>query len=172
MYSMVLMAAMTPTGDAASFGKKGGGCTGDAAGCTGYVVDSGSCSGKHGGGFLGLRNRGGCTGNSCDGGGKHHGNSCNGGGFLGGRSGGGLFKGHKSNGCNGGGYGGGCTGAAYYAPAAPAVHGAVTGECAVVPGTTPPSTSTPEAMPKVETKTPEVKPEAKPEPKPVKKPGD
>lgn len=103
MYSMVLMAAMLPSGDAAGFGKKnngcnGGchgtvvaaGCTGSApAGCTGTVAAScngschGSCHGRERGGFLGLRDR----------------NSCNGGGFLGHK--------HKSHGCSGG---GGCTG--------------------------------------------------------------
>lgn len=75
MYGMVLMVAVTGSGDTASFGKHKGGCTGDAvvvSGCTGDVVGcSGSgCSGSHhifGG-------RGGCTG-----GGKIFG----GGGFLG-----------------------------------------------------------------------------------------
>jgi len=80
MYSMVLMAAMLPSGDTASFGKRGG--------CNGMVA--GSC---HGGGMLGHHNRG----NSCNGGGflGHHnrGNSCNGGGFLGGK--------HHRGGCSG-----------------------------------------------------------------------
>jgi hypothetical protein len=73
MYSMVLMAAMMPAGDTASFGKHKYGCTG---GCTGTPVVvatgcSGGCTGGcHGGhGFLGLRSSG-CTG-------------CHGGGFLG-----------------------------------------------------------------------------------------
>jgi hypothetical protein len=96
MYSMVLMAAMLPSGDAAGFGKKNNGCNGGchgtvaAAGCTGYAapagctgaVASGCCGGSRGG-FLGLHNRG----NSCSGGGflghKHKGNSCNGGGCSG-----------------------------------------------------------------------------------------
>jgi hypothetical protein len=107
MYSMVLMAAMLPSGDAAGFGKKGNGCnggchgtvvaagcTGHSAGCSGYVDAgcSGSCHGSRDrGGFLGLRNRG---------------NSCNGGGFLGHHK-------NKGNGCNGG----GCSG---YVPVAPA----------------------------------------------------
>jgi hypothetical protein len=73
---MVLMAAMLPSGDAASFGKHKGGCTGSTAyaGCTG---GGNSCHG--GGGFLGMRNRS---------------SGCNGGGFLGGHK-------HKSSGCSG-----------------------------------------------------------------------
>ena len=39
MYSMVLMVAMTPTGDMAGFGKRGGGCNGMAYGCSGAVAD-------------------------------------------------------------------------------------------------------------------------------------
>ena len=70
MYSMVLMAAMLPSGDTASFGKHKGGCDG---GCSGVVASSG-CSGKAKGGFLGHKNKGGCNGSS---------NGCNGGGFLG-----------------------------------------------------------------------------------------
>ncbi|MBA4188470.1 MAG: hypothetical protein C0467_10735 [Planctomycetaceae bacterium] len=68
MYGMVLMVAITGSGDTASFGKRGGGCSG----CTGEVAVSSGCDGaKHhfrggcgGGGFLGLRNKdkGGCTG--------------------------------------------------------------------------------------------------------------
>ena len=77
MYSMVLMAAMVPAGDTASFGKGRGGC--DGAGCYG------ASNGCRGGGFLGKhRDRGGCNG--CRGGGflghKDRG-GCNGGGFLG-----------------------------------------------------------------------------------------
>src|SRR4051812_49953663 len=61
MYSVVLMVAVTTGGDTASFGHKGGGCTGYMAGC------SGSCHGG-GGGFLGGRS-----------GGKHHkGGGCSG----------------------------------------------------------------------------------------------
>ena len=77
MYSMVLMAAMLPSGDTAAFGGKSkGGCTGAvaASGCHG---SSNSC---HGGGFLGLKDK--------------MGSSCHGGGFLGGL--------HKSKGsCHG-----------------------------------------------------------------------
>jgi hypothetical protein len=90
MYSMVLMAAMLPSGDTASFGKKGN-CTGAVyAGCNG----SASCHGGGGGGFLGLRNRG----NSCHGGGGFLGGrgNCNGGG-----RGGFLGHKHKGNGCTG-----------------------------------------------------------------------
>jgi hypothetical protein len=70
MYGMVLMVAITGSGDSASFGKRGG-C--DGAGCTGVVASAGcsGCSGNscHGGGFLGLRGRrhscdGGCSGYS------------------------------------------------------------------------------------------------------------
>jgi hypothetical protein len=120
MYSMVLMAAMLPSGDAAGFGKKSHGCNGGcsgtvvAAGCTGAVAPAG-CSGSscHGsGGFLGLRNKG---GSSC----------CGGGGFLG------KHK-HKDHGCNGG-----CSG---YVPAGCSGGGAV-----VVPAG---PVATPEAMPK------------------------
>ncbi len=82
MYSMVLMAAMLPSGDAASFGKHKGGCNG--AGCTGTVAYAGCTGSGHschggGGGFLGMRNRS---------------SGCNGGGFLGGHK-------HKSSGCSG-----------------------------------------------------------------------
>ena len=78
MYSMVLMAAMLPSGDTASFGKHKGGCDG---GCSGVVAASG-CSGKAKGGFLGLhKDKGGCNGNS---------NGCSGGGFLGHKSKGGC----------------------------------------------------------------------------------
>lgn len=116
MYSMVLMAAMLPSGDAAAFGKKnngcnGGchgtvvaaGCTGHSAGCTGVVDNGGCCGGRDRGGFLGLRNR-------------DRGNSCNGGGFLGHKH---KDKGHS---CNGGGCTGyvapaGCTGGAVIVPA-------------------------------------------------------
>jgi len=120
MYSMVLMAAMLPSGDAAAFGKKnngcnGGchgtvvaaGCTGHSAGCTGHavVVDNcGCCGGGDRGGFLGLRNR-------------DRGNSCNGGGFLGHHK-------SKKNSCNGGGYvSGGCTGSGYYPAAGAGCNG-------------------------------------------------
>ncbi|MFO0800034.1 MAG: hypothetical protein U0804_21390 [Gemmataceae bacterium] len=125
MYSMVLMAAMLPSGDAAGFGKKSNGCNGGchgtvvAAGCTGSapagctgctgVVDSGCCGGCHGsrGGFLGLR---------------HRSNSCNGGGFLGHHK-------SKSNGCNGGGCTGsvpaGCTGGAVVVPVTPTTPAAM-----------------------------------------------
>ena len=65
MYSMVLMAAMMPAGDAAGFGKHKAGCTGTPVyGCTGAPTYG--CTGTHTGGFLGLY--------------KH---SCTGGGFLG-----------------------------------------------------------------------------------------
>ena len=121
MYSMVLMAAMLPSGDAAGFGKKGNGCnggchgtvvaagcTGHSAGCSGYVDAgcSGSCNGSRDrGGFLGLRNRW---------------NSCSGGGFLGGHK----HK-DKGNSCNGGGCSGyvapaGCTGGGIVVPVTPA----------------------------------------------------
>lgn len=81
MYSMVLMAAMLPSGDTAAFGKKNG-CDG---GCTGTV--SAKCSG---GGFLGLKDKSGCCG----------------GGFLGLKDKAGChggFLGHKakSSGCTG-----------------------------------------------------------------------
>lgn len=124
MYSMVLMAAMLPSGDAAGFGKKnngcnGGchgtvvaaGCTGHSAGCTGVVVDNGGCcGGRDRGGFLGLRNRG---------------NSCNGGGFLGGHK-------HKGNSC----HGGGCSG--YVAPAGCNGGGIVVQPAAPAPVAMPP----------------------------------
>lgn len=87
MYTMVLMMALSTSGDTASFGKKNGccggvvvtschGCTGASAGCTGYSSCHG-CSGSscHGGrekggflgGFLGKKS---CHGSSC------HGSSC------------------------------------------------------------------------------------------------
>jgi hypothetical protein len=85
MYSMVLMAAMLPTGDAASFGKKGG-CNG---GCSGAVA---SC---HGGGFLGLHKSNCCGGGSGFLGHKEK-SGCCGGGFLG------LHKSKShSSGCTG-----------------------------------------------------------------------
>jgi len=127
MYSMVLMAAMLPSGDAAGFGKRSNGCNGGchgtvaAAGCTGAVapagctgvVDAGctgSCNGRERGGFLGLRNR-------------DRGNSCNGGGFLGHK--------HKGNSCNGG----GCSG--YVAPAG-CVGGGIVVQPAAAPVVMPP----------------------------------
>jgi hypothetical protein len=87
MYTMVLMMALSTSGDTASFGKKNGccggvvvtschGCTGVSAGCTGYTTCHGcysschgSCHGKSGflGGFLGKKS---CHGSSC------HGSSC------------------------------------------------------------------------------------------------
>ncbi|HYH65084.1 MAG TPA: hypothetical protein VD866_10355 [Urbifossiella sp.] len=132
MYSMVLMAAMLPSGDAAGFGKRNNGCNGGChgtvamAGCTGHVASAGctgvvdagctgSCHGRERGGFLGLRNR-------------DRGNSCNGGGFLGGHK-------NKGNSCNGGGYAG-CNGGGYAAPA-----GCVGGGIVV------PTTPTPVVMP-------------------------
>ncbi len=140
MYSMVLMAAMLPSGDAAGFGKKSHGCSGGCsgtvvAGCSGYVPAgcsgdvagcSGSCSGSscHGGGFLGMRHRG---GSSC----------CGGGGFLG------KHK-HKSAGCDGGCSGyvpAGCSG---YVPAGCNGGGAVVPVAPVTPGLG----AAPEAMPK------------------------
>ena len=73
MYSVVLMAAMTATPDAAAFGKRhgcdggcmgcyGGGCTGYAAGCSGGCYGGGGCHGGKGGLF-----------------GKHRGHGCSGG---------------------------------------------------------------------------------------------
>jgi len=57
MYGMVLMVAVTGSGDAASFGKRGGGCNGDVvAGC------SGGCDGGRGHIFGRDRDRGGCDG--------------------------------------------------------------------------------------------------------------
>jgi hypothetical protein len=135
MYSMVLMAAMLPSGDAAGFGKKSHGCNGGCsgtvvAGCTGHVAPAPVATGCCGGGHA-----------------KHHGGGCSGGGFLGLRHksnnccGGGGFLGHKhkSNGCSGGcsGYvpAGGCSG---YVPA-----GSVTGDV-VAPAVVTPA---PVAMP-------------------------
>ncbi len=73
MYGMVLMAAMTGSPDAATFGKRGAGCNGclgsvaaAPAGCTGVVTSSG-CTGR--GGFLGHhRDKGGCSGTVISGG--------------------------------------------------------------------------------------------------------
>jgi hypothetical protein len=66
MYGMVLMAAMTGTGDAASFGHKSG-CTGEvvSSGCTGHKLFGGGCHG----GMFGLRHKHehGCHGSSCTG---------------------------------------------------------------------------------------------------------
>jgi hypothetical protein len=67
MYGMVLMAAMTGTGDTSSFGHKGGGCTGYSAGCYGSSVVSGGChGGKHFGGGMGLfgHKKHGCQGSA------------------------------------------------------------------------------------------------------------
>ncbi len=63
MYGMVLMVAVTGSGDTASFGKRGGGCNGDVvAGCDGGGHHfRGGCHG----GFLGGRRGGnGCSGAS------------------------------------------------------------------------------------------------------------
>ncbi|HXD87421.1 MAG TPA: hypothetical protein VN641_13075 [Urbifossiella sp.] len=84
MYSMVLMAAMLPSGDTAAFGKHKGNCTGGAyAGCNGSYAGASNCHGSRGG-FLGMRNRGNCNGGGCNGsrggflGHKHKGNGCTG----------------------------------------------------------------------------------------------
>lgn len=99
MYGMVLMVAVTGSGDTASFGKRGGGCNGDVVASAG-----------------------------CDGGGHHFRGGCHGG-FLGGRRGGNGCSGASAGGCNGsyaggcnGSYAGGCTGTVVAAPvvAAPA----------------------------------------------------
>jgi hypothetical protein len=81
MYGMVLMAAMTGTGDAASFGKHKDGC-----GCTGSSAYAG-----------------------CHGGGKHHmfGGGCHGGGLFAGKHAHGCHGAYA--GCHGA-YAGGCTG--------------------------------------------------------------
>lgn len=160
MYSMVLMAAMSPTGDIPAAGGHR-----DGAGCTGAVVAyDGGCTGSAKKHFLG-----GGRGSGCDGGGllggKHKGNGCSGGGLLGGMrgngcSGGGLFGKHKSSGgagCHGG-------GVVYAAPAV------MVDECA--PGTTVvPSPTTPEKMPDTGKK-PETKPETKPTTPTTKPKGD
>ncbi len=97
MYTMVLMMAMSGSPDVAEFGGRSSGCQGAVA----------SCKGDRGG-FLGLRDRGGCTGNtSCHGAvvvvaSGCHGNSCHGGGMSckGERSG---FLGLRNRaGCHGG----------------------------------------------------------------------
>ncbi len=65
MYGMVLMVAVTGSGDTASFGKHKGGCNGDVvSSCDGSGGRSHFRGGCGGGGFLGLRNKGG----GCDGG--------------------------------------------------------------------------------------------------------
>ncbi len=87
MYSVVLMVAATSGGDMASFGNKGGGCSGYTMGC------SGSCQG---GGFLGLRDR--------------DRNGCNGGGFLGHKDKGGCHG--SGSGCHGT-VAAGCTGTSH-----------------------------------------------------------
>ena len=128
MYSMVLMAAMLPSGDAAGFGKKNNGCNG---GCHGTVVVAGCSGSGHGHGHHASA---GCNGSSCHGGGSCHGDrghflghrdrsGCNGGGFLGKHK----NRGHSCNGgCSGSGYAGGCSGSGYgggcsgYVPAVPA----------------------------------------------------
>lgn len=137
MYSMVLMAAMLPSGDAAGFGKKNNGCNG---GCHGAVAASchggGSCHGTvaagcngsscHGdrGHFLGHRDRSGCSGGGFLGKHKNRGHSCNGG-----------CSGYVPAGCSGSGYGGGCSG---YVPAAPAGVVVPTGPVVTPPVAMPP----------------------------------
>lgn len=133
MYSMVLMAAMLPSGDAAGFGKKNNGCHGATAGCNGTVVVAG-CSGYV---------PAGCNGNSCHGschgdrggflGHRNRGNSCNGGGFLG------KHHKNKGNSCNGG-----CSG---YVPAGCNGGGIVTDPVHVHPTVVSPAVVAPEAMP-------------------------
>ena len=102
MYTMVLMMAMSGSGDVASFGgkhKNGNGCNGAQTvsnGCSGYTSCAGStsCSGSSkSGGFLGLRSGGG--------------------GFLGLR--GNKNSDHSScNGCSGYNANSGCAGAGSY----------------------------------------------------------
>jgi len=126
MYTMVLMMAMSGSGDVASFGRDRGGCSGSMAA---------SCHGGGGGGFLGLRNRGGSSchgsgysscsgygysGSSCSGsvvasyGSCHGGSSCHGerGGFLGlcKRKSGGSCHGGMASSCHGYTAGSGCSG--------------------------------------------------------------
>jgi uncharacterized protein (TIGR03000 family) len=116
MYSMVLMAALATSPDAASFGRGGGcygGCTGTVVsvgctGCTGAVVPlggccSGSCFGS-------------CFGSSCCGGSCYSSGCCGG---RGGLFGGGLFglraRLFGGGGCCGGScYSSGCCGGSCY----------------------------------------------------------
>lgn len=107
MYGMVLMAAMTGSPDAATFGNRGG-C--DGAGCHGAVL-----AGCHGGGLFGKRN-------GCDGGGLFgKRNGCDGGGLFSRKHGGASCFGSSLGGCTGVVVAGGCTGApVVVTPAAPA----------------------------------------------------
>jgi len=109
MYSIVVMAALTTSGEAPDFGRRGG-CSGCSGG--GYA-----CSGCYGGCYGGGRHgRGGCSG--CYGGGY---GGCYGG--YGGCSGG---YGGGYGGCSGGyggGYGGGCYGMVGYGGSMPTSTG-------------------------------------------------
>lgn len=80
MYSVVLMVAMSSSGDTVAFGKdRGNGCNGcNGSGFIGLRDrDRGGCNG---GGFLGLRDRKGCHGssNGCNGMTESHSYGCNG----------------------------------------------------------------------------------------------
>ena len=132
MYTMMLMMAVSGSGDVAALGHHRGGCHGGGYGCTGAysACDYGSCGCT---GYV----YGGCYGGGCHGGGHgflgHHRGGCNGGGHG--------FLGHHRGGCNGYvasscgcwgsgyGYGYGCTGS--YAPsccgAAPVMSTGCTG---------------------------------------------
>lgn len=83
MYSVVLMMAMTSPADDVAFGRRGG--------CDGGTAYAG-CTGSDRGGFLGLRDKFGGRGASCDGSGF---SGCNGGNWGG-------CTGYAANGCDGG----------------------------------------------------------------------
>jgi uncharacterized protein (TIGR03000 family) len=133
MYSMVLMAALTVTPDAAAFGRGGfGGCSGctgtvvsvGCTGCTGTTSCFGSCYGSScTGSCYGSSCTGSCYGSSCTG-------SCYGGGRLFARP---LFPRLRSlfgGGCTGSCYGSSCTGSCYGSSCTGSCYGSgCTGSC-------------------------------------------
>jgi hypothetical protein len=146
MYTMVLMMAMSSSGDAAAFGRSKG-CGGGCAGTPVVVVESAGC---HGGA--------GCLGGGCHGGGRK---------LFGG---GGLFRKHK--GCHGGAgcHGGGCTGVPAPAPVCcdPCATTPVVADCPPAAHAVPAPAATgsaPAAMPPA-TPAPVAAPEEKKEEKP------
>ena len=92
MYTMVLMMAVTSSGDVSGFGHRSG-CHGAPASCHGTVAVASSCTGMPSG-CTGTVVASGCTGNSC------HGSTCHGSkaGIFGLR---GKLFGGKSSSCHG-----------------------------------------------------------------------
>lgn len=137
MYTMVLMMAVTSSGDVSGFGHRKSGCHGDTAGCYGSVVAS-NYSGMSSG-CTGTVAGAGYAGNSCQGSG-YQGSSCTGNSCQGGKAGifglrGKLFGG-KSSSCHGSCHGTSAPVAQDCCP--PATSTGCTGGVITMPPVTPP----------------------------------